>query len=212
MYKLYWSDNTGAFVAHAALKEAAANYVIIELDYDNQEHRGEAFLQINPTGQVPALLLPDGTVVTESVAIVLHIADMFPEAGLLSQPGSTARAVACRWLLYMATNTYMADLRFYYGDRYTVNPGESAGIVESARMEMDDSFTLLDSVLAQQPYMAGEKISIVDTYLVMLAMWHADVPGLLKRCVNVNRVFKEVQARPAIRKIWQQNFPDGPVL
>jgi glutathione S-transferase len=212
MYKLYWSDNSGAFVVHAALSEAGADFSIIDVDFENQEYLEAEFRKINPLGQVPVLQLQDGTVITESVAIVLHLAESFPNAGLLADPGTVDRANAYRWMMYMATNTYIADCRYYYSHRYTVNVEQSRGVKDAGLKDMDDSFDLMDRTLGRQAYLAGNSISIADTYLVMMVMWHPDVPSLLDRCVNVLRIVKEVQAQPVIQLIWDQNFPDQQIL
>jgi glutathione S-transferase len=212
MYKLYWSDNSGAFVVHAALSEAGADYSIIEVEFDNQDHLDADLRKINPLAQVPVLLLQDGTVITESVAIVLHLAESFPDAGLLPDPGTVARATAYRWMMYMATNTYIADCRYYYSHRYTANVEQSGGVKDAGLRDMDDSFDLMELTLGRQDFLGGNSISIADTYLVMMVMWHPDVPSLLHRCVNISRIVKAVQARPAIQKIWHQNFPDQQIL
>jgi glutathione S-transferase len=208
MYQLYWAAGTGAFVTHVALHEAGANYRLVEVDYANSGHRGDAFLELNPMGQLPTLVLPDGVVITESIAIVLCLAEKFPAAKLLPEFGTSDRAIAIRWLVFMSANTYPAILRHYYSDRFTVNPEQRSGVVDSARNELDRNFDILETVLQNQPNLAGQLKSIVDTYLLMVAFWHPDVTGLLDRCPNIKRVIDDVRARPVVQEVWQRNFPE----
>ncbi len=208
MYKLYWSADSGAFVVHAALTEAGAEYQLSEIDFGSQSHRSPEFLKINPMGQIPALALPDGSVITESVAILLYLAEACPESKLLPEVASTSRAQAMRWLLFMATNTYLADCRYYHAERYTTSADGVDGVKAAGLNDMDRNFDLLDSVLAKQDFLAGSEFSIADTYLAMVVTWHPDVSGVLVRHANIDRVFKIVRGRPAIEKIWNQNFPD----
>ena len=80
MYVLRWSRGCGSFAPHAALNEVGASYELVEVDLDSNQEYTQEFLAINPRAQVPVLTLPDGTVMTESVAMVMHIADCYPEA------------------------------------------------------------------------------------------------------------------------------------
>ena len=88
MYRLYWARNTGAFAPEAAMTLAGVPFERLAVDTDAGEHQGEAYRRLNPMGQVPLLILPDGTAMTESAAMLLHLADRFPEAGLAPAPGT----------------------------------------------------------------------------------------------------------------------------
>ena len=105
-----------------------AGYEKIVVDTKQGAHRTPEYLQINPRGQVPALGLPDGSIVTESVAMVLHLADCHPDCGLQPPPGDPARAQLYRWLAFFATNLYEADLRYVYSDRYTTDESGTPGV------------------------------------------------------------------------------------
>ena len=82
MYKLYWSKMSGAIAPQVLLEEVGAKYEKIVVDLDQEENQEPDFLAINPMGQIPALVLPDGTLMTESAAIILQICDRHPEAKL----------------------------------------------------------------------------------------------------------------------------------
>ncbi|HEY5598185.1 MAG TPA: glutathione S-transferase family protein, partial [Kiloniellales bacterium] len=171
MYTLYWCPDTGAFAPHAALEEAGAAYELRDIDTQTGAHRTAAYLAVNPRGQVPALRLPDGTVIGESAAMVLHIADAHPAAGLLPPPGDSARAQAYRWLFFCVANIYEADLRYYYADRYTDDAGGRDGVRAAAARQMRESFALIERALDPGPYLLGDRYSVVDVYLLMLAGW-----------------------------------------
>ena len=80
MYKLYWSPGSGAIAPQVLLEEIGAQYEKIVVDIESDENQSSDFLAVNPLGQIPALVLPDGTLMTESAAIVLQICDRHPEA------------------------------------------------------------------------------------------------------------------------------------
>jgi glutathione S-transferase len=176
VYRLYWSPGTGALAPQAVLEEVGAPYERIVVLTDKLEHLRPEFLAINPQGRIPVLVLPDGSVMTESAAMVLHLCDCHPAAGLLPAPGTAERAQAYRWLLFLATSVYAADLRWYHADRYTSAPGGIEGVREAALAEMGRLFDLLEAELADRPWLLWSGFSAVDIYLLMLVSWHPRRP------------------------------------
>src|SRR5262245_48662101 len=119
MYKLYGRPGTGSVTIEAILETAGARYEVEIVPRSADGEATELLTRLNPLGQVPVLRLPDGRIMTESAAIALYLADVFPEAGLAPPTGSAERAAYLRWVVYLATNIYMTGLAAYYPDRYT---------------------------------------------------------------------------------------------
>ncbi len=211
MYKLYWVAGSGAFVPQALLEEIGAEFEKIEVDFANDAHKRPKFLAVNPMGEVPALVLPDGTLMTESAAIVLQLVDRHPDAKLAPPAASPERARFLRWLLFMATSLYGAYLRAYYPDRYTTDDAGAEAVGEAARDAIDRYLVILNDALEPGPYLLGETFSAVDIYLAMLASWHQDRVELVKRCPRVVKLIELVKDRPAIARIWaEQDFEAAP--
>ena len=206
MYKLYWSPDTGAFAPHAVLEEVGAAYELSRVDTTKGEHRTPAFLALNPRGQIPALALPDGTVISESAAMVLHLADAHPAAGLLPPPGDSARAQVYRWLFFCVANIYEADLRYYCPERYTDDPAGRDGVRAAGARQMRDSFAIIERSLDPGPFLLGTRTSVADLYLTMLANWGSAAEAATG-CPRIAKLCALVRARPAVARIWSQNFP-----
>ncbi|MEM7564166.1 MAG: glutathione S-transferase N-terminal domain-containing protein, partial [Pseudomonadota bacterium] len=102
MYQLYWAPDSGALAPHIVLEELGVEYQLSVVDLENSEETSSNYLSVNPRGQVPALMLDDGTIMTESAAILLHLAERHPEAALLPEAASPERARLYRWLFYAA--------------------------------------------------------------------------------------------------------------
>lgn len=198
MYKLYWAPNTGAFAPEVLMDLAGAPYEKIAVDWDAKEQHGAAFRKLNPMGQIPVLILPDGTLMTESAAMAQHLADRFPEARLAPAPGSAARAVFDRWLFFLAVNAYGADLRYYYPDRFTSDPVGVAGVRQAAEDELRRLCGLLEEPLTPGPFFGGAAFSALDLYLLMITDWY---PPVQDRPV-IARLRKELLAHPVIRGTW----------
>jgi glutathione S-transferase/GST-like protein len=208
MYKLFWAKSLGSMASEVLFEEIGAEYEKIAIDIEKRENRSAEFLAVNPTGQIPALVLPDGTVMTESAAMVLHICDRHPEAKLAPPAGSPESARFQRWLVFMAATLYTADQRLYYADRMTTDAAATAGIEAAARADMDRYFGLVNDALDPGPYLLGETYSAVDVYLWMLAKWHPDEKQLFADNPRIARLTDLVEARPAVAKVWAENRED----
>jgi glutathione S-transferase len=86
MYKVYGWRQTGSVAVEAALAEVGAPYELILINRQENQQLSESYKLINPRQQLPALALPDGSIMTEGAAMLLHIADAFPQAGLAPRP------------------------------------------------------------------------------------------------------------------------------
>ena len=209
MYTLYWSADSGAFVVQAVLEELGQPYRRELLETAKGDHRRPEFVALNPMAQVPVLRLPDGTVITESGAMVVHLCDAHPEAGLLPPPGTTPRAVAYRWLFWLATGLYEADLRYHDPDRDTADPAGADAVQAAALARMDRLLAIAADLLGTRPYVLGERFSAVDLYLFMLTLWHPARTEVNERHPGLGALARRVRQRPAVERIWAQNYPNG---
>lgn len=197
-YTLYSHDGSGGFAVEAALAKVGAAYKTVVIDTAKGEQNRPDFVAINPMRQVPALALPDGTVMTESVAMVIHLANTFPDKGLAPKPATSAHARFLRWMLFMACNLYEGDLRYFYPDRYTTGPAGIDGVKTAAAAHMKKSFALVEDALAQGPYLCGPALTLADVYLAMLTAWSPE-PIASPRLKSVAAA---VAADPVFGPLW----------
>lgn len=201
MYRLYGSAGSGSVSVEAALAEAGAPYDVIAVDTGEGRHLTEAFRAINPRQQVPALQLPDGSVMTEGSAMMLHLADAFPAARLAPAPGSPARAQHDRWLIFMAVNIYEGELRKAYSDRYG---SDAASIKACGETYVERHYAILEEAI-KGPFLLGGDFTMADIYLWMLASW-MDQAWLAANCPKVAALAAAVGARPLIAPIHAAHF------
>jgi glutathione S-transferase len=205
MYTLYGTLMTGTCAVQAALEEAGALYRQVEITTRTGQHRTEDYRRINPRQQVPALQLPDGSIITEGPAILMHIADAFPAAGLAPGPGTAARGQCDRWLLYFAVNVYEGELRKLFADRYTSDPAGAAGVQKAAEAYVERHYRIFEDEVTARPYFFGERLSILDIYVWMLAQW-MDRGWLTANCPRIAALGDAVKARPKIAPVHAANF------
>jgi glutathione S-transferase/GST-like protein len=208
MYKLYWAQGSGAMAPQALFEEIGAEYEKIVIDIEKEEHKSDAFLSVNPMGQIPALVLPDGTLMTETAAMLAHIVDRHPEAKLAPPAGGAESARFYRWLFFLSSSVYPTVLRFYYSERHSTDPSAAEGIKAAARVDLDEQFKILEDALDPGPYLAGEAFSAADILLWMLIQWHPDPAGLFEEAPRVKQLAELVQARPAIARTWREHEED----
>ncbi len=202
MYRLYWAPRTGAFMVEAALAEAGAEVELVRVDKEGGEHLSDEYRTLNPAGQIPVLVLDDGTVMTETAAILIHLADLHPAAPLLPPAGTSERAMALRWLLFALCNLYETDLRHTYTHRYTTDPDGCEGVRRAAKQHWDASFAMVEEALEPGPYLLGERYSGVDVYLATLVAWHYDTPALLARSPRLTELCRRVRNRSVLAPLF----------
>lgn len=197
-YTLYSHDGSGGFAVEAALLKAGAAHKVIIVDTAKGEQNRPEFVAINPMRQVPVLTLPDGAAMTESAAILVHLANVFPDKGLAPAPATPAHARFLRWLFFMAANLYEGDLRYFYAERYTTDPAGVPGVKAAGAAHMKKSFAVVEEALAQGPFLCGPALTMADVYLAMLTAWSPE-PIASPR---LKAVTAAVAADPLLGPLW----------
>lgn len=203
-YRLYNRVGSGGFVAEAALELSGAPYELSELDSKPGTPLPESFRDINPWGQVPTLVLPDGLTLTETAAILIHIAACFPDKGLAPPPGTPQHAAFLRWMVFTNVNIYEAVLRRSYPSRYTTDPDSIEATQEAAIARMGDALTVLENAINPGPFLLGETMSVADIYVAMLFVWFRgtiDAPRL-------TALTEGVRQHSVVGPIWRRHFGD----
>lgn len=208
-YKLYGWKQTGSVAIEAAFAEAGVPCQLIPINRQADEQLSEDFRRINPRQQLPALVLPGRMIMTEGAAMLLHIADAFPETGLAPKPGSSDRAQHDRWLFFFAVNVYEGELRKVRPRNYVAHEECSASVKAAAHAYVDRHYRLYEQALGGGPYLFGERLSMADIYVWMLAQW-MDVDWLKAECPRVRRLADAVMERPKIAPVHRAHFGEGP--
>jgi len=197
-FTLYGRPGSGSLAVQVALEEIGAPYERVWVSRDPAEVA--RFKGVNPTGKVPALVLPDGTVMFESAAILIHLSLQNPDFNLAPQPGTTRHAMFLQWMTFLSANLYEAALRIYYPARYSARGEADSEVIRSQGMA---DFVTHASLVARSlhPYVLGADYSIVDVYLYMLTSWYPDRADLVSRLPPLGAHSALVAARPAVAKV-----------
>jgi GST-like protein len=169
--ELIGSLDCGSIIVEMALALTGLPYRVTDVPYLEDGAQRQRLLRLNPLGQVPTLILPDGSVMTESAAILLYLDDLAPQAGLIAPAGAPDRAAFLNRLIWLVAAVYPT---FTYGDepaRWT-EPGAPA---DRLRQRTDTHRESLVQRWERQfgpgPFARGGALSALDLYLVAMTAW-----------------------------------------
>lgn len=203
-YKLYNREGSGGFVVEAALTLAGAPFDLMQLDTLPGTPLPDSFRSVNPWRQVPTLVMRDGTTMTETAAILLHLAACYPDKALAPPPATAAHGQLMRWMIFASVNIYEALLRSAYPDRYTLEGGNLDAVRQAAVKRMGEGLSLLEAQLETGPFILGpeQPMSVADLYVAMLFCWskaHEQFPRLAS-------MTDAVRHHPVVAPIWLRHF------
>ena len=192
----------GSAIAEAVLALAGIAYEREEVDYTSPAGR-DRLLPYNPLAQVPTVLLPDGSVLTETAAIVLHVDELAPGAGLLPAAGDPLRREALRQLAFLIAAVYPT---FTYGDdgaKWT-----AAGKDELRRTTDDHRANLWRHLerTARGPWFLGPRFSVLDVYVCVMTQWRPGRAWFAETCPKLSAIAAAVDRDPALAAVWAANF------
>jgi glutathione S-transferase len=162
--KLYYSPGACSLSPHIVAEEAgiALEYEKVDLSTHKTEG-GVDFFTINPKGYVPALLLDDGTLLSEGPAIVQYLCDLKPEAGLMAPVGTTARYQVIEWLAFINSEMHKTFSPLF--------APASDEVKKDARDKLHKRFAFVAEALAGKSYLMGENFCAADAYLFVMTSW-----------------------------------------
>jgi len=205
-YTLFWEAMSGAMAVEFVLEEMDVPYRVRPVDMAAGEHRSEAYLKLNSTGQIPALSLPDGRVIGESAAIILTLGDRHPETGLVPTQDNADRPIFLRWLIYMAASPYMTFVQFNHPERFIEPPETHDALIDNARHRLEGHFSALDSAISGAPFFLGSEPTALDFYLYMLVALFPERDHLLAERSKLRKLIEAAGERQSVRRVMPRHL------
>ena len=188
----YHAPNTRSFAIRWLFEELGnPPHDLKVLNMKTGEHKAPAYLAINPMGKVPAVV-HGAAVITETAAIAMYLADLFPEAGLAPKAGDTARGSYFRWIVFN-----QAAVEPAITDNYLKRaPGSPAMMGYGT---YGDTIDALAGALAKGPYILGDKFSAADIVVGSGVRWML-MFKLLPERPEFTSYAERLNARPALQR------------
>jgi glutathione S-transferase len=192
--KLYYSPGACSLSPHIALMEAGLPYDLVKVDIRAKKlENGDDYLKINPKGQVPALGLDNGEVMTEGPVIVQMIADQAAGKNLAPANGSPERYRLQEWLNFITT-----ELHKSFGPMF------SPVLADDAKAFFKDrilgKFKYVDGALAGHDYLMGKQFTVADGYLFTMLRWADAMKMDISALPNLTAYKARVAARPKVQE------------
>jgi glutathione S-transferase len=203
MYKIFYSPGACALASHIALAEAGAEYEPVRVNFAAGEQRSPQYLAVNPKGRVPALVTPHG-VLTETPAILLWIAQTFPQARLAPFPDPWSMAKAQSFNSYLCSTVHVHHAHRTRGTRWAEEPAAIEGMKKKVPQNMADAFELIERDYLAGPWVSGTDYSICDPYLFTLAGWLEDDGVDIGRFPRVADHYQRMLRRPAVQRAMKE--------
>ena len=192
--KLYFAPGACSLSPHIVLREAGQNPDLVQVDLREKKTKdGGDFLKVNPKGQVPALALDSGELVTEGPVIVQMIADRAKDKNLAPARDSAERYKLLEWLNFVGT-----ELHKNFGPLFSPVLADDAKAFFKDRVM--GKFKYLDGALAGRDYLMGKQFTVADGYLFTMLTWAERMKFDLSAMPNLLAYKARVAARPKVQE------------
>ena len=193
-YVVIGRPRAGSLIAEFLLSAANVEYEFKNISID--EAQQEDFKRMSPFSKIPVLVCPDGQTIFETVAIVIHLVEKFPQ--LAPQSSTSERNYLWQYLALIQTAVYAGYHRQFYSHRYAPkDAAEEVGML--AAQDREVAYSYINANL--NPYVLGKNKSAVDYYLYMVTRWDPNINQLLSNKGNLESFVALMKEDEAVRKV-----------
>lgn len=205
-FRLLGCRGCGSVIVEAAFRLAGIPYEYEEVDYEEPGPARDRLYSVNPLGQVPTLVMPDGTVMTESAAIIFILDDLAPEAILVPPAGAPERAAFLRWLVFLIAAVYPT---FTYGDspeKWLPRAEDASALKEATDRHRERLWRQVEGAIDPCPWFLGNRFSALDIYTGAMVHWRPRQAWFARECPKLFAVASEAARLPALAELFRKNY------
>ncbi|MDC3107727.1 glutathione S-transferase family protein [Paracoccaceae bacterium] len=193
-YLVIGRPRAGSLIAEFLLSAANVEYEFKNISID--EAQQEDFKRMSPFSKIPVLVCPDGQTIFETVAIVIHLVEKFPQ--LAPQSPTSERNSLWQYLALIQTAVYAGYHRQFYSHRYAPkDAAEEVGML--AAQDREVAYSYINAKL--NPYILGKNKSAVDYYLYMVTRWDPNIGQLISNNGNLGPFIALMKEDEAVNKV-----------
>jgi len=210
MYTLYGYKGSGSAAIECALEVTGTTYGIVSAASWDTSSSVDALTRANPLCQVPTLVTPDGTVLSESAAILIHLGLQFPETSLLPR-SPERRATAIRGLVFIAANCYSAISVIDFPERWLAEPsdGVKENLKAGSKARLHANWEAFADSLPPGPYLCDDRPGALDLLAAVVSRWSGAREHLARTRPALVEAFQRIDRDERFRVIfsrhWMQN-------
>ena len=216
MITLHYYPGNASFAPHVLLREIGAPFQLQLVDRTQAAQKSPEYLKLNPNGLIPVLV--DGELVLyETAAVLLHLADTHPAAGLAPALGTAERAHYYKWMLWLSNTVQATLIHYFYPDRLVAagNTDGATQVKAAAEAKVAGCLAQIDTQLAGHGgrWLLGEKLSAVDALAFMLCRWTRGFASKPARdYAHIGPYLQRLLARPAVMAAFAEEKVPPPMV
>lgn len=204
-WRLYGVRGWGSTLAEGALAWAGERFDFVDVDgFDRPGPARDRLLAVNPLARVPTLTGPGSQLLTESAAIVLHLADLHPEAGLAPAAGDPLRPLFLNRLAWFVSALYPTFTYRDYPERWA--PSAADELVARVDAFRESLWRQFEADLGDGDWVLGSRASALDLYVSVMTHWRPRRAWFRQHCPNLHAIAGRAEALPALAPVMARNF------
>lgn len=203
---LYGAPGSGSAAVEMALRAAGLEYRVVRAATWEPGPALDELRRVNPLGQIPTLVEPDGEVLTESAAMLIHLALAHPAAALLpADPAARARAL--RGLVYIAANCYSAISICDYPERWTTatDTESRAAVGHAAKANLHRAWELFADAYTDDPALAGDPPGALAFLAVIVSQWSGARKHLAQARPSFRALIDRLEQHPRLAPVLAEH-------
>lgn len=204
-WQLFGARGWGSTLVEAALAWVGAPFDFVDVEgFDQPGPQRERLVAINPLARVPTLVSPGGEVMTESAAIILHLAELHPEAGLAPTPSNALRPAFLNRLIWFVSVVYPTFTYRDYPERWAPDAADQlAERVDGFRRSLWLQF---ESELGDEQWVLEARPSALDIYIAVMTHWRPRRAWFAEHSPKLHAIALRAEALPAMAPVMARNF------
>jgi len=208
MIVLYGTQGSGAAAIEIALDLAGAPFRRVDAASWKPGPGLYELRRVNPLAQIPTVVLPEGGILTESAAILIHLAERYPDAGLLPA-APAARAQAIRGLVYIASNCYAAIGVIDFPERYCTDVDDALAdrIRSGTRHRLHELWDVFADMFPAGTLMDGDRLGALDVLAAVVSRWSGARKHLETSRPEFHALLARVETHPVVARVFARHWP-----
>ncbi|MBC5765457.1 glutathione S-transferase [Ramlibacter sp. GTP1] len=209
MFTLYGTQGSGSAAAEVALRVCGAQYLKVHASSWEKDSAVEELSRVNPLKQIPTVVFPDGSVMSESAAILIQLGLLYPDTGLLPNDAA-ARARVLRGLVFIAANCYSAISIGDYPERWTTDTAQTAldAIRAGTRQQLYRHWEIFADLFdGNGEYLGGEFAGALDYLAAVVTRWSGTRQHLQQHRPAFFATLQRIEALPTVAAVFAEHWP-----
>lgn len=206
---LYGAAASGSVAIEAALTLLGQPFKLVDgATWVSEQARERVGMQ-NAMRQIPTLVLTSGEILTESAAILIHLADSHPASRLSPGLDDPTRGQFLRWMFFVSSAIYALHWIKPDVSRIGAPQDSREAVVAAVHERIAFCWRAMDSQLPAAPYLLGGELTVLDLYVAVVSRFGPWRERFYAEAPRMTQSIRRVDTDPRLAQLWAARFPDG---